>query len=166
MQLSERRIGDVTILDLEGKLTLTDQPGKLKEKIASLIFQGEQQIVLNLGELSFVDSSGLGELVACHTTAWRGGATVRLANAGRRLQDLLVLTKLLTIFDSYDSEHEALASFEPQKTQKTQKPQNPQKTQNPHTPIETHRSHGRHGNVSDLSEHQGNAYAHAPSASR
>ena len=111
MQLSERRVGTVTILNLEGRLTLTDQPGKLKEKISSLIFRGVRQIVLNLGELSFVDSSGLGELVACHTTAWRGGATVRLANTGRRLQDLLVLTKLLTIFDSYDSEPEALASF-------------------------------------------------------
>ncbi len=111
MQLSERRIGDVAILDLTGKLTLTDHPGRLKEKISSLIFQGVHCIVLNLGDLTLVDSSGLGELVACHTTAWRGGATVKLANTGRRLQDLLVLTKLLTIFDSYESEEDALQSF-------------------------------------------------------
>lgn len=111
MQLSERRIGDVTILDLAGKLTLPDQPGQLKERISSLIFRGECRIILNLGEVSFMDSSGLGELVACHTTAWRGGATVKVVNAGRRIQDLLILTKLLTIFETFDSEVDALASF-------------------------------------------------------
>ena len=111
MQLKERRIGKVTILDLAGKLTLTDEPGQLKDRITGLVVQGSKQIVLNLGELTYVDSSGLGELVACHTSAWRGGATVKLANAGKRLQDLLVLTKLFTIFDAYDSEQAALQSF-------------------------------------------------------
>jgi anti-sigma B factor antagonist len=67
--------------------------------------------VINLAEVDTIDSSGLGELVACYTTAWRGGATVKLANAGRRIQDLLVLTKLLTIFDAFDSEAAALESF-------------------------------------------------------
>jgi anti-sigma B factor antagonist len=111
MKLRERRSSGVTILDIAGRLTLTDNPGELKDRITTLIYQGDKQIVLNLGELTYVDSSGLGELVACHTTAWRGGATVKLVNTGRRLQDLLVLTKLLTIFDSYDSEDAALASF-------------------------------------------------------
>ena len=111
MQLSERRVGDVAVLDLAGKLTLTDDPGRLKEKINDLIQQGIRDIVLNLADLSFLDSSGLGELVASHTTAWRGGATVKLANAGRRVQDLLVLTKLITIFDAYESEIDALESF-------------------------------------------------------
>ena len=112
MQLSERRIGEVTVLDLAGKLTVNDDLRLLKERVASLIIKGRRNIVFNLGELSYVDSSGLGELVACHTTAWRGGATVKLANAGRRLQDLLVLTKLLTIFDAYESEEDALQSFQ------------------------------------------------------
>lgn len=111
MQLSERRIGDVTILDLAGKLTINDDLGHLKEKVASLIIKARKNIVFNLGELTYVDSSGLGELVACHTAAWRGGATVKLVNAGRRLQDLLVLTKLLTIFDAYESEQDAIDSF-------------------------------------------------------
>lgn len=111
MQLTERRIGAVTILDLAGDLTVNDDLGQLKEKVASLILKGHKNIVFNLGELSYADSSGLGELLACHATAWRGGATVKLANAGRRLQDLLVLTKLLTIFESYDSEAAALESF-------------------------------------------------------
>jgi anti-sigma B factor antagonist len=111
MQLSERRVGTIVVLDLVGKLTLTDNPGRLKEKITSLIRQSESNIVLNFAQVNFIDSSGLGELVASHTTAWRGGATVKLANIGRRVWELLVITKLATIFDCYDSEAEALESF-------------------------------------------------------
>lgn len=112
MQLIERRVGDVTVLDLSGKLTVNDDAGRLKEKLASLILKGRKQVVFNLANLVYVDSRGLGELVACHATAWRGGAAVKLANAGRSLQDLLVLTKLLTVFDSYDSEEAAIESFQ------------------------------------------------------
>jgi anti-sigma B factor antagonist len=111
MQLTERRVGDVTILDLAGKLTLHESADRLKDKIGKLVFRGEKQIIINLAEVHTIDSSGLGELVACYTTAWRGGATVKLANACRRIQDLLVLTKLFTIFDAYDSEAAALESF-------------------------------------------------------
>ena len=111
MQLSERRVGDVAVIEIGGRMTINDDLGRLKQKVASLILKGQKNIVFNLRDLSYVDSSGLGELVACHTTAWRGGATVKLAHAGRRLQDLLVLTKLLTVFDAYDSEEDALASF-------------------------------------------------------
>ena len=111
MKLSERRVGTIVVLDLVGKVTLTDNPGRLKEKITSLVAHGETNIVLNLAQVNYIDSSGLGELVACHTTAWRGGATVKLANNGRRVWDLLVLTKLVTIFDCYNSEAEALESF-------------------------------------------------------
>jgi anti-sigma B factor antagonist len=111
MHLSERRVGDVTVLNIGGRLTIEEDLGRLKEKVASLILKGRKNLVFNLSELVYVDSSGLGELVACHTTAWRGGATVKLANAGRRLQDLLVLTKLLTVFDAYETEDAALASF-------------------------------------------------------
>jgi anti-sigma B factor antagonist len=111
MQLRERRVGEVTILDVAGELTVNDDLGALKQKVASLLLKGSKSLIFNLGELTHADSSGLGELVACHATAWRGGATVKLANAGRGLQDMLVLTKLLSIFDSYDSEEEALQSF-------------------------------------------------------
>ena len=111
MQLSERRVGTIVVLDLVGKLTLTDNPGRLKEKITSLMRQSESSIVLNFAQVHFIDSSGLGELVASHTTAWRGGATVKLANIGRRVWGALVITQLATIFDCYDSEAEALESF-------------------------------------------------------
>jgi anti-sigma B factor antagonist len=111
MQISERKVGPVTVIDLSGRMTTADNPGRLKEKVTSLVFQGDKQIVLNLANLTYCDSSGLGELVACHGTAVRGGGAVKLANTGKRLQDLLVMTKLLTVFDAYDSEEAALASF-------------------------------------------------------
>jgi anti-sigma B factor antagonist len=111
MQLKERRVGEVAVLELAGKLTINDDLGRLKEKMASLLLKGHKHIVFNVGELTYVDSMGLGELIACHNLASRAGATVRLANAGRRLQDLLVLTKLLTVFDAYDSEEAAVDSF-------------------------------------------------------
>lgn len=111
MRISERRTEEVVVVDLSGKLTLVDAPGLVKDKINSLVYQGHKQIVLNLADVTYVDSSGLGELVACHLTAERGGASIKLANAGYRMQDLLVLTKLLTIFDSYKSEAEAVESF-------------------------------------------------------
>jgi anti-sigma B factor antagonist len=113
MELFERRIGHITILSLAGKLTLGEDLNRLKDKIRQLVSRGDKQIVLNLGDVTLVDSSGLGELVACYTTAWRGGATVKLASAGRRIQDLLVLTKLFTIFESYETEEAALVSFVP-----------------------------------------------------
>jgi anti-sigma B factor antagonist len=116
MQISDRKVGGVTVVDLAGKLTAADNPGRLKEKVTSLVAQGEKQIVLNLAELSYCDSSGLGEMVACHGTAVRGGGSVRLANTGKRLQDLLVMTKLLTVFDAYDSEQAAVKSFSGQRT--------------------------------------------------
>jgi anti-sigma B factor antagonist len=111
MQISERKVGPVTVIDLSGRMTTADNPGRLKEKVTSLVFQGEKQIVLNLANLTYCDSSGLGELVACHGTAVRGGGAVKLANTGKRLQDLLVMTKLLTVFESFDTEDAALASF-------------------------------------------------------
>ncbi len=111
MQISERKVGPVTVVDLSGRMTTADNPGRLKEKVTSLVFQGDKQIILNLANLTYCDSSGLGELVACHGTAVRGGGAVKLANTGKRLQDLLVMTKLLTVFESYDSEEAAVASF-------------------------------------------------------
>ena len=111
MRISERQVGDVTVVDLTGKLTLTDSPGLIKDKISNLVYQGRKNIVLNLADITYVDSSGLGELVACYLTAERGGSTVKLANAGYRMQDLLVLTKLLTVFESHRSEAAAIQSF-------------------------------------------------------
>jgi anti-sigma B factor antagonist len=111
MRIGERRIGEVTVLEISGKLTVNDSPGRVKDKVTSLVFQGHKHIVLNMADVTYVDSSGLGELVACHLTAARGGSAIKLANAGGRMQDLLVLTKLLTLFESHPDEASAIDSF-------------------------------------------------------
>lgn len=109
MTITERQAGDITVLALSGKLT-SDDSGKLKGKVVSLMDSGRTQIILNLADVTYIDSSGLGEMVSCHTTAKQKGA-VKLAQLGKRIQDLLVMTKLMMVFDVYDSEKEALASF-------------------------------------------------------
>ena len=111
MQISERKVGGITIIDVSGRFAAGDGAGRLKDKVTSLVFQGEKQIILNVGNLSYVDSMGLGEMVASHLTASKAGSTLKLANIGKRLQDLLVMTKLLAVFESHDSEDEAVASF-------------------------------------------------------
>ena len=111
MEISERKVGGVTVVDISGKMVASENPGRLKDKITSLIFQGEKRIILNLGNVSYVDSSGLGEMVACHGSAVRGGGEVKLANTGKKIKDLLVMTKLLTVFDAHDSEDAAIKSF-------------------------------------------------------
>jgi anti-sigma B factor antagonist len=113
MNVSERKVGAVTVVDVSGRMVSTDNPGRLKDKISSLIFQGEKQIVLNLANLNYVDSAGLGEMVACHGSATKAGAQVKLANAGNKIKDLLVMTRLVTIFDAHDSEDAAIKSFAP-----------------------------------------------------
>jgi anti-sigma B factor antagonist len=111
MTVSERRVGDVTIVDVAGKMVASDNAGRLKDKITSLIFQGQKRIVLNLGNVNYVDSSGLGEIVACHGSALKGGAEIKIANAANKIKDLLVMTRLITVFDSHDTEDAAIKSF-------------------------------------------------------
>jgi len=108
MEIHERTVGPVTILDLEGKLVLGDGDGLLKDKVNSLIFQGQQQIVLNLGGVPYIDSAGLGQLIASSTTVARQGGQLRLLNVTKRVQDLLAIVKLLTVFDVYTSEADAV----------------------------------------------------------
>jgi anti-sigma B factor antagonist len=110
MTITERQTGPVTVLALSGKLTL-DDAGQLKGKVTSLLADGKKKIVLNLGEVGYIDSSGLGELVSCHTTASRDNAAVKLANVGKKGIELLVITKLNMVFDVHDSESAAIASF-------------------------------------------------------
>lgn len=111
MRIIERRLGDVTVAEVSGRMTLTDCPGRIKDKITSLVFQGRRQIVINLANVTYIDSSGLGELVACHLTAVNNGGAIKLAAPGSRTRELLVLTKLNTIFDAYDSEVAAIDAF-------------------------------------------------------
>lgn len=111
MEISRRDLGNITVLDLSGRLTSTDGSGRLKDKVSSLIFEGHKNIVLNLANLSYVDSSGLGEMVACHTTAAKAGGAIKLAHTMGKMKDLLSITKLLTVFDCHDTEAQAVSSF-------------------------------------------------------
>lgn len=111
MNIQERVVGSVVILDLSGKLVLGDGDGLLKDKVHSVVFQGRKQILLNLGGVSYLDSSGLGALVASSVTAKNNGGQIKLVNLTKRIQDLLSISKLLTVFDSFDNEAEAMKSF-------------------------------------------------------
>ena len=111
MEMTERQSGDVTVLDLAGKLTLGEPVQRLRDKINSLLYQERKQLVLNLGGLENIDSTGLGELVRTYSTAKTKQARVLIANLPGRIQDLLTLTRLITVFDVFDSEAEAVKSF-------------------------------------------------------
>ena len=111
MQIEERVVGDVTILDLKGKITLGEGDEALKDKINSLVLQDRRRILLNLGDVPYIDSAGLGEIVRTYTTVSRQGGHLKLVNLTKRITDLLSITKLLTIFETFDSETDALKSF-------------------------------------------------------
>jgi anti-sigma B factor antagonist len=111
MQISERTSGTVTIVDLSGALNLGQATERLHDKINSLLQQDRKQIILNLGDVTSVDSGGLGELVRTHTTAKSRGGAVKISNLPKRVHDLLVMTRLVTIFDTFDNEADAVKSF-------------------------------------------------------
>jgi anti-sigma B factor antagonist len=112
MNIEQKVTSDVVVVKVNGDITL-NQGGDvlLKDKIQSLLQQGHKKLVLDLGGVSYVDSAGLGQLVQIHSTTRSSGGSLRIANVTKKLKDLLVVTKLVTVFDSYDSEAEALASF-------------------------------------------------------
>lgn len=112
LDLKERQAGDVTILDLSGEVRIGDSSVALRESVRSLADQGKKKLLLNLAGVKYIDSSGIGELIANYTTVSRQGGQLKLLNLTDRIQNLLVITKLLTVFDSYDNEAEALKSFE------------------------------------------------------
>ena len=111
MQIEERAVGDVMILDLKGKITLGEGDELLKDKINSLVNQGHKKIILNLADVPYIDSAGLGEVVRTYTTVSRQGGSLKLLNLTKRITDLLSITKLLTVFETYESENEAVRSF-------------------------------------------------------
>jgi anti-sigma B factor antagonist len=111
MEISERNDGKVTILSLAGKVTLGEGDVLLKDKLHSLLNQGRKDVLLNLAQVSYVDSAGLGAIVSAYTTMTREGGSLKLANVTKKLQDLLSITKLLTVFETFDSEDEALRSY-------------------------------------------------------
>ena len=112
IKIEERPVGDVTVLDLVGKLTLDQGAPHLRDKINSLISQNRTHIVLNLKNVPYIDSGGLGQLVASFGSVVKAGGALKLLNVTSRNHDLLSITRLVTVFESFDSEPEALTSFE------------------------------------------------------
>ena len=112
MQIETRSVGDVTILDLKGKMTLGEGDEALKDRINTLVAEGHKKLVLNLEGVPYIDSAGLGEIVRTYTTVSRQGGNLKLVNLTKRITDLLSITKLLTVFETFDSEPEAISSFQ------------------------------------------------------
>ena len=111
LNIKERQAGDVTIMDLDGEVRIGDSATALRSAIRNLVARGSTKLLLNLAGVRYIDSSGIGELIANYTTVGRSGGQLKLLNLTEKVQDLLVITKLLTVFDAYDDEAEALSNF-------------------------------------------------------
>jgi len=111
LQIAERQVGDVTVLDLWGQITLGDSSETLRATIKQLMDEGHTRVLLHLGGVHQVDSCGLGSLVAVYTGMRKAGGDLKLVQLSQRLEDLMVMTKLLTVFDTYNDEAAALESF-------------------------------------------------------
>ena len=111
LTIASREVDGVTVLDLSGRVTLGEGSVQLREAIRDLISKGSKSILLNMGEVNYIDSSGLGELVSAFTTAKNQSAAVKLLSLTHKVKDVLQLTKLYTVFDIYDDEASAIASF-------------------------------------------------------
>lgn len=111
MEIAERTVSDITVLDLKGKMTLGEGDELLKDKINSLLAAGKKKLILNLEGVPYIDSAGLGEIVRTFTTVSRQGGSLKLLNLTKRIEDLLSITKLLTVFETFESEPEAIKSF-------------------------------------------------------
>ncbi len=111
LTIASREVDGVAVLDLSGRITLGEGSVQLRDAIRELISKGRKNILLNMGEVNYIDSSGLGELVSAYTTARNQGAGVKLLSLTKKVHDLLQLTKLYTVFDIYDDEASGIASF-------------------------------------------------------
>jgi anti-sigma B factor antagonist len=111
VKLTTRQVGDVTVIDAAGRITLGEGASAFRDRIRELASSGGKKILLNLGEVSYIDSSGIGELVSGFTTVTGGGGQLKLVGLSRRIKDLLQITKLYTVFDVHDDEAAAVGSF-------------------------------------------------------
>jgi anti-sigma B factor antagonist len=111
LNITERQAGDVTILDMNGKVTIGEGSVALRTTIRRLLGEGKNKILLNLSGVGYVDSSGIGEFVSSFTAVNKEGGTLKLLKLTQKIQDLLAITKLLTVFDVFDEESEALSSY-------------------------------------------------------
>ena len=111
LNIRERQAGDVTVLDMNGRITIGEGSVALRSAIRRLLEEGKKKILLNLAGVGYIDSSGIGELVASFTAVNKEGGQLKLLNPTQNVQDLLAITKLLTVFDCYDNEAEALSKY-------------------------------------------------------
>jgi anti-sigma B factor antagonist len=111
LRMTERDISDVAVLDIEGRIVLGEESNAFREKVKSLLAAGKKKIILNLAQVSYIDSAGLGTLVATFHSARSQGATLKLTNLGAKFKEVLQVTKLMTVFDTYDNETAAIQSF-------------------------------------------------------
>lgn len=111
IQVTNRQVGDVTVVDVAGRITLGEGASALRENIRELVAKGNKKILLNLSDVSYIDSSGIGELVSAYTTVTNQGGTLKLLGLTKRVKDLLQITKLYTVFEVFESEPTAVRSF-------------------------------------------------------
>ncbi len=111
IKLNTRQVGDVTVLDLAGRITLDEGSSTLRDSLKELVTKGDKKILLNLGDVTYIDSSGIGELVSGFTTVTNSGGSLKLLGLNKRVKDLLQVTKLYTVFEAFEDEAEAVRSF-------------------------------------------------------
>ena len=111
MQMTEKNVDGVTILAISGRITLGEASHQVRTKLKDLLAEGKTRLVLDLADVGYIDSAGLGTLVAGYTSARNGGANMKLANLTKKLKDQMHITKLVTVFDVYDSVEDAVKSF-------------------------------------------------------
>ncbi len=111
LRMTDREVNGVSVIDLEGRIVLGEESNSFRERVKSLLAAGKKKIVLNLANVSYIDSAGLGTLVATFHSARSQGATLKLANLGQKFKEVLQVTKLMTVFDTYDNEAAAVQSF-------------------------------------------------------
>ena len=111
VKLNSRQVGDVSVVDVAGRITLGEGSSALRDLMRDMVGKGQKKILLNLGEVSYIDSSGIGELVSGFTTVTNSGGQLKLLNLNKRVKDLLQITKLYTVFDVHEDEAGAIRSF-------------------------------------------------------
>jgi anti-sigma B factor antagonist len=111
MKSSIRDVGDIRVIELSGKITIGAGDVKIRELIDQAIEDGKNNVILDLGGVTAIDSSGIGEMVACYTTVTKRGAQLKLMHLSPKITDILQVTQLITVFDVFDDEREALGTF-------------------------------------------------------
>jgi anti-sigma B factor antagonist len=109
--MTNSEVDGVAVVELDGRIILGEESNSLREKLKSMVAAGKKKIVLNMADITYIDSAGLGALVAAHVSAKTQGASVRLCNLGKKFHDVMQVTRLLTVFDVYDTQAAAVSSF-------------------------------------------------------